>query len=99
MIADPPGLPTAGSELDAAIAHYLGRLRAEGKLDRFMRQEPRCRVCREDEVRLVVNKLLGYKPMGLSLADILCILEPVNEGRGKKNVITDDCLWVHSRRH
>ena len=99
MIADLPGLPTPGPELDAAIAHYLDRLAAGGGLDRFVRPEPRCRVCRDDDVRLLVNKLLAYKPMGLSLADILRILEPVNEGRGTKNLITYDCLWVHSRRH
>ena len=87
MIADPPELPTAGPELDAAIAHYLGRLRADGNLDRFMRQEPRCRVCREDEVRLVVNKLLGYKPMGLSLADILRILHLQNPAPERKCAI------------
>ncbi len=99
MIADLPGLPTPGPELDAAIAYYLDRLRAEGKLERFVRQEPRCRICRDDDVRMLVNKLLGCRPMGLKLADIMRILEPVNKGRGKKNLITYDCLWVHSRRH
>lgn len=94
-----PGLPTPGPELDAAVAHYLDRLRAEGKLDRFVRREPRCRICQDDNVRVLVNKLLAYKPIGLSIADILRIVEPVNEGRSKNKRVTYSSLWVHSRRH
>ena len=47
----------------------------------------------------MVNKLLAYKPMGLSIADILRIVEPVNEGRSKNRRVTYSSLRVHSRRH
>ena len=100
MIKARRGGPMIVEGVDPAIvAQHLERLRAEGKLDRFVRQEPRCRICRDDDVRMLVNKLLGYKPMGLRLADILRILEPVNEGRSKTERVTYDSLWVHSKRH
>ena len=35
----------------------------------------------------------------ITLTEILRDLEPLNEGRDKRDRITYDSLWVHSRRH
>ena len=75
----------------------------------FERREPRCRVCREEALRIWVNSLLdwrgtpiirgGRKTHVVTYADILRELEPLNEGRAQKDRITYSCLWVHARRH
>jgi len=61
----------------------------------FERREPRCRICRDETVRVLVNKLLDWhgapiilgrgKTHLVTYADILPDLEPVNEGRDKKD--------------
>ena len=35
----------------------------------------------------------------ITLTEILRDLEPLNEGRDKRDQITYDCLWVHAKRH
>ena len=75
----------------------------------FERREPRCRICRDESVRVLVNKLLDWhgapiilgrgKTHVVTYADILRDLEPLNEGRDKKDRITYDSLWVHAKRH
>ena len=75
----------------------------------FARREPRCRICRDEAVRVLVNKLLDWhgapiilgrgKTDVVSYADILRDLEPLNKGRDKKDRITYDSLWVHAKRH
>ena len=61
----------------------------------FERREPRCRICRDETVRVLVNELLDWhgapiilgrgKTHLVTYADILPDLEPVNEGRDKKD--------------
>ena len=75
----------------------------------FERREPRCRICRDKTVRVLVNKLLdwhgapiilgGGKTHAVTYADILRELEPVNAGRDNKDRITYDSLRVHAKRH
>jgi hypothetical protein len=74
----------------------------------FERREPRCRICRDETVRVLVNELLDWqgapilgrsKTHPVTYADILRDLEPVNEGRDKKDRITYESLWVHAKRH
>lgn len=75
----------------------------------FERREPRCRICRDPDVRLFVNKLLDWRGVPIILgrrkthvvtyADILHELEPLNEGRDERDRITYDSLWVHAKRH
>ena len=75
----------------------------------FERREPRCRICRDESVRVLVNKLLDWQGAPIILgrgkthvvtyADILRDLEPLNEGRDKSDRITYDSLWVHTKRH
>jgi hypothetical protein len=75
----------------------------------FERREPRCRICRDETVRVQVNKLLdwhgapiilgGGKTHAVTYADILRELEPVNAGRDQRDRITYDSLWVHAKRH
>jgi hypothetical protein len=75
----------------------------------FERREPRCRICRVETVRVVVNELLdwrgvpiireGGKTHRVTLTEILAWLGPFNEGRDKRDQITYDALWVHFQRH
>jgi hypothetical protein len=75
----------------------------------FERREPRCRICRDETVRVLVNELLDWHGVPIILgrgkthvvtyADILRDLEPLNEGRDKRDRITYDSLWVHAKRH
>jgi hypothetical protein len=75
----------------------------------FERREPRCRICRDESVRVVVNKLLDWQDAPILLgrgkthvvtcADILRDLEPLNKGRDNRDRITYDSLWVHAKRH
>ena len=73
------------------------------------RREPRCRICRVEAVRVVVNELLDWRGVPIvrgrgkihriTLTEILRTLEPLNEGRDRKDRITYDSLWVHFQRH
>ena len=51
------------------------------------RREPRCRICREEVVRVVVNELLDWRGV------------PITLGRDKGDRITYDSLWIHAKRH
>ena len=52
----------------------------------FERREPRCRICRDESVRVLVNKLLDWHGA------------PIILGRGKAHVVTyADILRVKSR--
>ncbi len=72
-------------------------------------REPRCRICRDEAVRVAVNELLnwrgvpvfrqGGKSRTITLTDILAQLEPLNEGREKGDRITYTALWNHFQRH
>jgi hypothetical protein len=71
--------------------------------------ESRCRICRDEAVRVVVNDLLDWRGVAVNLGrgkthritvtEILRTLAPLNEGRDKGGRITYDSLWIHSRRH
>ena len=60
-------------------------------------------------MRVVVNELLDWRgvPVNLgrgkthriTLTEILRTLEPLNEGRDKRDRITYDGLWIHFQRH
>jgi hypothetical protein len=75
----------------------------------FDRREPRCRICRDETVRVLVNELLDWhgaptilgrgKTHVVTYADILRDVEPLNEGRDDNDRITYDSLWVHAKRH
>ena len=72
-------------------------------------REPRCRICRDETVRIFVNQLLDWRGapsiLGpgrthlITYADIFRTLEPLNEVRAKRNRITYNSLWVHAKRH
>lgn len=71
-------------------------------------REPRCRICRQESVRVAVNQLLdwrgvpvanGRKLHRVTYADILRDLEPLNEGRDQRDRVTYDCLRIHAKRH
>ena len=64
---------------------------------------------RDEPVRVAVNDLLDWRGVPIFLgrgkthlvtyADILRDLEPLNEGRDKRDQMTYDSLWVHAKRH
>ena len=66
----------------------------------FERREPRCRICRDETVRMLVNELLDWHGVPIRLGrgkthvityvDILRDLEPLNEGRDERDRITYD---------
>ena len=72
-------------------------------------RESRCRICRDEAVRVVVNDLLDWRGVAVNLGrgkthritvtEILRTLAPLNEGRDKRHRITYDSLWVHAKRH
>lgn len=72
-------------------------------------REPRCRICRDPDVRRLVNDLLDWRGVPIIMghgkthvvtyADILRDPEPLNEGRDKRDRITYNSLWVHAKRH
>src|SRR5258708_18845828 len=81
---------------------------AEPRRADFERREPRCRICRDETVRVLVNKLLDWhgapiilgrgKTHVVTYAHILRDLEPLNEGRDKKDRMTYLSLRVHPKR-
>jgi len=56
----------------------------------------RCRICRDDQVRGLVNDLLAH---GHSYASILSHLQPVNDTRAGNRQITKDVVHQHKSRH
>src|ERR1700742_256652 len=82
---------------------------AEPPMADFERREPRCRICRDESVRVLVNKLLdwhgapiilgGGKTHLVTYADILRDLGPLNKGRDKSDRTPYDAMWDHANRH
>ena len=62
--------------INEAVEAQLELLREQGVLE--VRPEPRCRVCRDEQTRVLVNKLLAH---GLTLKDI-------------EGVITTTCSYI-----
>ena len=85
---------TTTDDIEATVSEQLEQLREEGKLE--VRPSQRCRICRDEGVRRLVNTLLGY---GLNNRDVLSVLAPVNEGRSQKELITKGVLWRHIHNH
>jgi hypothetical protein len=72
--------------------------------------EPRCRVCRDADMRRVVNDLLDWHGVPamredgsglrrITYVDILGMLEPLNEDREERDRITYHSLRIHAKRH
>lgn len=80
--------------LDDAITAQIDQMRANGELE--VRPEPRCRVCRDEQSRLLVNKLLAH---GLTLRDIEDVIRPLNRSRPARDRINLNNLREHRRRH
>lgn len=73
-------------------------------------KEPRCRICRDESVRVLANRLLDWlgapiylsprgKAHAVTYTDILRELEPLNIGRDARRRITYNSLLVHAKRH
>lgn len=87
---------TKGEEQMTTVAQpAMSKQLAEGKLPQ-LRVEPRCRICRDPQVRQLVNDLLSH---GYSFPSIVRVLEPVNATRQANRRITDACVRKHRKRH
>lgn len=72
-------------------------------------REPRCRICRNEAVRIMVNAMLDWRGVREDYGrcrvhtptymDILRHLVPINEHRSDDDQITYDCLWHHAKWH
>jgi hypothetical protein len=80
--------------VEVTISKQLEKLKKEGKLN--VQPSNRCRICQDEHLRTLVNKLIGY---GLNNIDIMGIVEPLNEGRARNKQITRSVLWGHINRH
>jgi len=94
----------------ALIGGHLVRTGSEAEGLDVWPQEPRCRVCRDPDVRRLVNDLLRWRGIPIILVggnrrrrvnygDILAMLGPANEGREERDRITYSSLWIHAKRH
>ncbi len=83
------------TDINNAISAQLEQLRSEGKLT--IKPGKRCRICRDEGVRKLVNTLLAHGTTVRSIADLVNQAN-INDGRGKE-VITYDVIWYHSRNH
>ena len=82
------------------------RRKTEAELMGLERVEPRCRICRDPDLRLRVDALLdwigvpvpleGGKMHLITYADVLRALGPINGGWDR---ITYHNLWTHAKRH
>lgn len=85
--------PEIPPEVLRAIEAEIESLKQQGKLARI---EPRCKVCREKPIRILVNQMLRQ---GLNRAGIVRSLEGINELREPKDRITYDNVYHHAKRH
>jgi len=83
-------------DLDATVSAQLQRLRSEGKLT--VQANRRCRICRDDNVRKLINTLHSY---GLTTRSIMDVVETsgLNTGRGQRDQINYDVVWRHLKKH
>lgn len=81
-------------DIAQAVEEELDNLRSNGKLE--VRPEPRCRVCRDEEVRVLVNKMLAH---GMTLRDINDVITPMNRKRSPKERINIHSIREHRKRH
>ena len=103
-----PASEDHGACIDDFLMSLTSETSAPARTD-VERREPRCRICRDEAVRVLVNQMLDWhgvpiglgpgKPHVVTYADILRELEPVNKGRDRKNRITYSSLRVHAKRH
>lgn len=82
------------TDLGEAIEAQLNDLRERGELD--VRPEPRCRICRDEEVRTLVNKLLAH---GMTLRDINDVIAPMNRKRAARDRVNINNIREHRKRH
>jgi hypothetical protein len=81
----------------------------EADLMGLERVETRCRICRDPELRLLVDALLDWRGVPVPLeggrvhrvtySDVLRALEPFNGFCGDWETVTYNNLWVHAQRH
>ena len=82
------------TDLDEAVEAQLDALRERGELE--VRPQPRCRICRDEEARTLVNKLLAH---GMTLRDINDVIAPMNHKRPVKERINIANIREHRKRH
>jgi hypothetical protein len=83
-------------DIAETVSSQLERLRSAGKLN--IQTSRRCRICRDDDLRKLVNTLHGH---GLTTRSIMDVIDGanVNAGRSKRDIITYDVVYRHLRNH
>ncbi len=96
-----PSAVSTGGDAESSGGDALGRRR-------LLVIEPRCRVCRDPDIRRTVNKLLIWRgvPMlvggrcrSVTYVDVVDALAPINHTLPEGRRITYSSLWVHAKRH
>ena len=82
------------TDINEAVEAQLELLREQGVLE--VRPEPRCRVCRDEQTRVLVNKLLAH---GLTLKDINDVITPLNRDKPHRERVNINNLREHRKRH
>ncbi len=82
------------TDLDEVVSAQLEEMRLRGELE--VRPEPRCRICKEESLRVMVNKMLAH---GMTLRDIQDVVEPFNRERPVRERIHLSSIRKHRRKH
>jgi hypothetical protein len=89
--------PRADTDIDAMVAAEIKRLREAGQLE--VRTEHRCRVCKDEPTRMLINNLLARM---MSYRDIYTIINasinPVRKQRNERP-ITQRIIGHHAKEH
>lgn len=83
-------------DIESTVSQQLDRMRSEGKLN--IQVNRRCRICRDDDVRKLINTLHGYGMTTRSIVDVVDS-SGINAGRSQKDQINYDVIWRHTRKH
>lgn len=92
--ADATTVLTDPDDLNACVDQEMEKLRDEGQL--VVRPSRKCYICRDDAMRILINKLIG---LGQSNPEIMEVLKPINDARPKKDRVNYRGLWRHTREH
>jgi hypothetical protein len=82
-------------EVEDQVVETLSTLEVAGKLHKFKRTD-RCRICRDDQLKASVNKMLAR---AFTYRDILNALIGENRSRKRLEQITYNVLYNHATEH
>lgn len=93
---DSRDLARLNRDFDRRARERISELKTVAGRQYEFRPQTTCRVCMEEESRVLVNRLLSH---AMSLNEIVLSCEHINARRPKKQRITRDSVWHHSKNH